>query len=268
MAVDHRVLKQYVKQLLDDAFLLLEDLQYDGNEEIIAKDVLEYMPALKSRRLPFAHLYELWYTKASLLVKQLLPHRYEDFTSHYSCDKPRKDITADNYSIQDWILGFRAPTRGLERERSFADKALTIERFSIQFQIVGSLLYQADKAMLDIQRLVQADLLGSELDASRELLEKGFIRPAGVLAGVVLESHLKQCCSKRPKIKFKKKNPGIAEYNEALKSEGVFDTVQWRKIQSLADTRNVCGHDKGVEPTKEDVQEMIKGVDRVCKNVF
>jgi len=40
------------------------------------------------------------------------------------------------------------------------------------------------------------------------------------------------------------------------------------KISYLGDIRNICAHKKDVEPTKEQVEELINGVNWVTKNVF
>jgi len=42
----------------------------------------------------------------------------------------------------------------------------------------------------------------------------------------------------------------------------------FRFIQRLWDLRNKCDHKKTVEPTKEDIEELINWVDRVIKTVF
>ena len=42
----------------------------------------------------------------------------------------------------------------------------------------------------------------------------------------------------------------------------------WRKIQLLADIRNDCAHQKTSEPTDEQVDELIAGVNSVIKSVF
>jgi hypothetical protein len=119
---------------------------------------------------------------------------------------------------------------------------------------------------MDLEQIVRADLFDSEIDKARELLRAGFDRPAGVLAGVVLEEHLQNVCSKRS-IRLAKKTPTISDLNDQLKNEGVVDTTVWRFIQRLGDIRNLCGHKKERDPTKDDVQELIDGTDKIIKTV-
>ncbi len=70
------------------------------------------------------------------------------------------------------------------------------------------------------------------------------------------------------KIPIRKKDPTIADLNDPLKQKGVYDVPMWRKIQLLGDIRNLCTHKKTSEPTDEQVDELIAGVNSVIKNVF
>lgn len=85
--------------------------------------------------------------------------------------------------------------------------------------------------------------------------------------GVVIEGHLQKVASNRG-VKINKKNPTIADLNDPLKSAEIIDTASWRKISFLSDLRNLCSHKKTVEPTKEQVEELIQGAEWLMKNVF
>ncbi|MCJ7812556.1 hypothetical protein MUP95_04455, partial [bacterium] len=111
-----------------------------------------------------------------------------------------------------------------------------------------------------------AELQDSELNAAVQL-KKISKRAAGALAGVVLERHL-QRIAENHKIVIRKKSPTISDLNDPLKQEGVYDVPTWRKIQLLADIRNLCSHQKESEPTDEQVDELISGVNSVIKSVF
>lgn len=83
----------------------------------------------------------------------------------------------------------------------------------------------------------------------------------------MLERHLQRTANNH-NIKITKKNPTISDLNDPLKKESVYDTPIWRKIQLLADIRNICTHNKQREPTKEEVEELIQGTNSVIKTVF
>lgn len=117
-----------------------------------------------------------------------------------------------------------------------------------------------------LRSLVQADLFDSELDAARELVKNGFFRAAGAVAGVVIEHHLAEVCRSR-KVVLKAKNPTISTLNDALKDAEIIDVPTWRFIQRLGDLRNLCDHKKSVEPTKDDVIELIAGTEKITKTI-
>jgi len=97
------------------------------------------------------------------------------------------------------------------------------------------------------------------LESAQHLLSKGFARPAGVMAGVVLERHLKNLLRKyNPPIKYTKSST-LSKLNDLCK-ETVYDLITWRKMQLLIDIRNFSAHDNTREPTKNEVDELIRGV--------
>ena len=124
-----------------------------------------------------------------------------------------------------------------------------------------------ESSLFDIRLLVQADLFDSELDAAKELLRQNFTRAAGALAGVVLERHLGQVCENHS-VKIGKKTTGISNLNDALKEAAILDVAQWRFVQHLGAIRNLCDHSKKVEPTGEQVDDLISGVMKITKTVF
>ena len=127
-------------------------------------------------------------------------------------------------------------------------------------------LQKFDSTIYSLENLLQADVFDSEIESAKHLLNKGFLRAAGAICGVVLEKHLSKICDSRGMI-ISKKDPSISDFNEKLK-DVAYDTIEWRKIQGLADLRNLCDHKKDREPTKEDVQTLIAGTERVIKSIF
>jgi hypothetical protein len=223
-----------------------------------AKDFLKTLPS-------FSEKYQSWYSEAKVLIKQLLPDRLLDFVRYYEKPKPRKDITYENYRIEDCLQGLFI-TRGFEKEKVVGTDA-AIPLFRQQLAILKSVEGRFESLLFDIRQLVQADLFDSELDAAGELATHKFTRAAGALAGVVLERHLAEVCDNHA-VEGMKKAHTIANLNDALKESGVIDVPQWRFIQHLADIRNLCDHNKRVEPTPEQVDDLIAGVKKVSKTLF
>ena len=211
--------------------------------------------------------YQHWYTEARLVVKQLIPDRLEEFDQLYEGDgRVRKTINSDSFTIQDWLLSLRAQDRAFGT-KIFNDHQIIVCRFLNQIQIVESAKASLDSALANIRQLVQADLFDSELDTSQELAQRGFLRAAGAVAGVVLEKHLKQVAGNH-NVKFRKQNPTIGDFNKRLREDGVIELQEERRIQLYGDIRNLCVHNKKREPTGEEVEELIRGVNNVTHTLF
>ena len=214
----------------------------------------------------FEGSYQNWYTEACQVLRQLLPTRLTEFEQLYMGDGRRKQIDVLTYNIQDWLNGVRAGADS-SGVKAFDDFAAALWRFQIQLAILKSVRKRFESSLFEITQLVQADLFDSELDAARELTGRGFLRAGGAVAGVVLEKHLSQVV-KIHDIKTRKRSPTINDFNELLKNNGVLDIPSWRQVQRLGDIRNLCDHDKGREPTGEEVEELISGVEKYTKTLY
>ena len=206
----------------------------------------------------FVRHYEVWYTKSLLVVKQLMPDRLDDFLVLYRNEK-RKKLDFSTYTISDALRGIvlKSGNHGPETALFCVGR---------QINIVGSCLEAFDSRIYKIQTILQADIFDSELDSARHLLKMGFTRAAGAVCGVVLEKHFAGVAAAH-NIIIKKKDPHISDYNEAFK-DNVYDVIEWRKMQHLGDIRNYCDHKKDRDPTKDEVEELITGTERVIKNIF
>jgi len=185
---------------------------------------------------------------------------------HYEKPKPRKDITSENYRIEDYLQGLTVTRDGWEKVKVVGPEA-AIPQFQQQFAILRSVSARFQSSLFDIRQLVQADVFDSELDAADELAKNKFTRAAGAMAGVVLERHLTQVCENHA-VKVAKKTPVISDLNNAFKDANLIDVPQWRFIQLLADIRNLCDHNKAAEPTSEQVDDLISGVRKTIKTLF
>jgi hypothetical protein len=207
--------------------------------------------------------YDTWYSEALRVVKQLIPDRTEDFIKQYKNEK-RKEITFSTYGVSDYLIGLQRTT-GFGAD-VIVDRSAAIPKMQVQNSILKSAEKRFESSLFDIQEVLQADLFDSELEAARELAKNGFFRAGGAVAGVVLEKHLGHVCQSHG-LKSRKSHPSIADFYELLKKAGVIDTPKWRFIQHLGDLRNLCDHDKDREPTKDDILELVEGVEKVIKTV-
>jgi|SRR5271166_313910 len=230
--------------------------------ELLSEEIRE---AIKERKDCFEKNYQRWYTEALAILKQLLPDRLLEFTQLYQWDSRRKQIDSTTYRIQDWLNGITE--RAAFGPGNFDTQAVIYNLFKTQLEILESVQARFESSLFDIAQLVRVDLFDSELDAALELTKHGFLRGAGAIAGVVIEKHLAQVCANH-NVLIRKQDPAISHFNDALKSAGVLDVPNWRQIQRLGDIRNLCDHNKEREPTREEVVELIDGVQKICKTLF
>ncbi len=242
---------------------LLNAIQYECYPKEFEEEIKTW-PNKEDQNKFFASLpsfkldYQGWYSEAKAIVKIILPDRLNDFIRLYEKPKNRKELDYGNYVIEDYMQGLRS----LRVEPKAA-----IPQFQQQLNILKSAQKVFESSLFKIASLVQADVFDSELDATKELHKSKFYRAAGVIAGVVLEKHLLQVC-KNHNLSLNKRNPTINDYNELLKSNDVIDVPQWRHIQMLGDIRNICGHGKEVDPSEQQVKDLIDGAEKVIKTVF
>ncbi|MDA7949464.1 MAG: hypothetical protein MPJ78_18540 [Hyphomicrobiaceae bacterium] len=259
-------------ELIKDGELLLMAMQYECEPEQ-SKEV--YLAALEGdekklksfiKKLPdFKSEYQAWYSKAQAVIKQVMPDRLFDFTSYFDVPKGRKDITFQNYMIRDYLQGLTV-TRGWEKELVAGDYA-AIPEFTQQLNIVRAAKATLDSTLMDLKAVLQADLFDTEIETAGSLAKAGYLRAAGAICGVVIEKHLLHVCGFH-NVSVRKKNPGISDLSQLLKDANVTTVPQWRFIQHLADIRNICGHAKGREPTKDEVDELVAGAEKVLKTIF
>jgi len=260
--------KKDLDRLILNGGMLLNAIQYENLPEEFEKQVKKVLKGKKYNefveKLPsFREEYQSWYSEALALIKFLLPDRYNDFIRLYEKPKNRKKVSYVNYTIEDCLQGLVITKLG----KTVVGSDAAIPLFQQQLNIVKSAKGRFESSLFDIQQMARADLFDSEMDKANELLKNGFLRAAGVVAGVVLEKHLSQVCLNH-NIKIKKKNPHISDLNDELKRKNVVDVPNWRFIQRLGDLRNLCMHNKEREPTRDEVEELLKGVEKVIKTLF
>jgi len=254
-----------LKELIKSGENLFWALAYESADKE-KKTIIESRIASKglvASQLPnFTNNYEVWYSEALMYIKKLIPERIFDFTSLYKNDK-RKDISYATYTISDAIIGLQV-TQGTTTKTSPED---ALPRLKQQVSILKSALSLLRSVIYTLSFTIRADLFDSELDAASELFKSGFFRAVGAMCGVILEKHLGQVCLQHD-ISIKKKSPTISDYNEELKNSSIIDLPTWRYLQLLGDLRNICCHDKNVEPTKDQTSDLLSGTMKITKTVF
>lgn len=210
-------------------------------------------------RLNIQAKYQQWFSKSLNVVKIFLPARYQEFYECYKLDK-RKEVEYSTYRIYDYFIGV---------ELHILESTLGVAslQFFTQVTILESIRDNINNILFNISENIELEIMDNELLSTKKLFKKGFYRSAGAICGVLLEKHFSSILLAHG-VTIKKKDPCISDYNDLLKAEGIYDTVNWRFIQHLGDIRNLCDHNKDRNPTKEEVEELINGTDKVIKTIF
>lgn len=111
--------------------------------------------------------------------------------------------------------------------------------------------------LTSIKNLIQADVFDSELEQAQELLSSGYRLAAAVIAGVVLETTLRDLCYQNSLTIGK-----LDKMNSDLAKAGVYNKLQQKRITALADIRNSAAHGKPEEFSDADVIMMIRDIEQ------
>jgi len=112
-----------------------------------------------------------------------------------------------------------------------------------------------------IHELIHADIFADFLEMADYLLEENYKDPAAVLAGGVLEEHLRKLCHKYDIRTTKGNRPKKASsLNEELKGAHVYSTLDQKNVTAWLDLRNKAAHGKYEEYKKEQVKLMVQGI--------
>jgi hypothetical protein len=111
---------------------------------------------------------------------------------------------------------------------------------------------------LNLKLLVQAEVFDSELEQAGELLASQYVVAAAAIAGVVLETGLREMCADNA-IQVGK----LDKMNADLAKAGVYNRLVQKQITALADIRNSAAHGHSDQFSKDDVANMIRDVQRI-----
>ncbi|WP_196214051.1 hypothetical protein [Methanolobus vulcani] len=143
-----------------------------------------------------------------------------------------------------------------------------IENFDIQVNILHTIIPTLNLTKNNYKKVVSADVLNSELDEAEMLYENEFIRPAGIIAGIVLERYLKTLCEING-IELESKDTMVPIAQKIRISDKLpdFDLSMFKAIDHLASLRNKCAHPRE-EPKKHEVRELIDKTKKITFMAF
>jgi hypothetical protein len=115
--------------------------------------------------------------------------------------------------------------------------------------------------LFSVKTLVQAEVFDSELEQASELLKSGYGSAAAVIAGVVLETALRDLCVQQGLTIGK-----LDKMNADLAKAGVYSALTQKRITALADIRNSAAHGHPEKFKNDDVVSMISDVERILRD--
>ena len=103
--------------------------------------------------------------------------------------------------------------------------------------------------------LIQAGVFDSELEQAEELFASGYYAAAAVIAGVVLETKVRQLCEDKglPVGKLDKMNADLARAE-------VYSKLTQKQITALAHVRNSAAHGNADEFETNDIANMLRDI--------
>jgi len=194
------------------------------------------------------------------VIESTIAHRRSDFGDYTEMD----DEAALTWKVK--VKNLLVATCGKESQHYIefieAEKINSYESSSDAFKRMKSVFIASmddykGGYLTSIKNLIQADVFDCELEQAEELLSNGYKLASAVIAGVVLETALRDLCGRE----------GIAtgkldKMNADLTKAGVYNKLQQKRITALADIRNSAAHGKPEEFSESDVTTMIRDIEQ------
>jgi hypothetical protein len=165
-------------------------------------------------------------------------------------------------NIVETVFGNQSPHFRTLREVLPKEGIRLIETSNDIYPITGVLagaLDDLEKGFLIGQEfLIAGEVFDSILEQAKDLNKKDYKDPAAVLTRVVLEDAIRRLARREGLDDTQK----ASQINDNLKKLGIYPQAQWRFIQAWLDIGNAAAHGKFNEYTKDDVTNMIDGVEQ------
>jgi len=152
------------------------------------------------------------------------------------------------------------------REFSAAVDGFGPEDAQIGISILEAIRDELDGGWLfSIKGLVTAEVFADFLEMASYLLEQSYKDPAAIIAGSVLEEHLRQLCV-RNGIDIEFQSQGVSKpkkadtLNSDLANLNIYNKLDQKAVTTWLDLRNKGAHGHYGEYTKEQVSNMVQGI--------
>lgn len=205
------------------------------------------------------------FTDAAIVVAELddLLAQWEQLrrsTRHSDCsDKPHESVTL--VTLMAAAIDRYAPPGSVYRQHGpILPAHISLEALP---GIVHALRKDYDAGrMRTLSELVHADVFGDFLEMAQHLVEEGYKNPSAVLAGGVLEEHLRKLAVKNgiPVQDTNGRPKKASVLNAELKKASVYTTGDEKNVTAWLDLRNNAAHGHYTLYTSERVELLIASI--------
>jgi len=240
-----------------DALLRLKDKVQDLmliGEQLRAKGVKAYTRPSVKRHAEFSRGYEEWYRACLALLQANGASTVADFCAHYKGFDLLMEDTLHKVLMNP-------PQNGTDGY--YPRETTAIEsRLRRQIDLLSSLSGEVEARESSYLSALSSAYVDDEYGQAEELLANGYVRAAGVVAGVAMERHARLLARSHnvaltPNPPSKQK----ADFSDTiycLKRAGVITEVQRRQFESLYGIRTDCAHVNRPEPQQGDVKRLVE----------
>jgi len=185
--------------------------------------------------------------------------KYEDLS-----DLPDEERTELATRIFAAIERLSPPTsRYVKDAREYMSRHWTVGHLLIRLVgVLKALRADYEEGFLQsIAELIHADLFSDFLEMADHLLEQKYKDPSAVIAGSVLEEHLRKLCDKNGIPTDTGGRPKKADLmNAELATANVFSKLDQKNITAWLDLRNKAAHGRYGEYTQDQVALLVQGI--------
>lgn len=114
--------------------------------------------------------------------------------------------------------------------------------------------------LASVEELIHAETFGDFLEMSTHLLNEGYKDPAAVLAGGVLEGHLRKLAGKHLTPSEGHPLKSAAAINDELARAGAYGRLDQKNVTGWLDLRNSAAHADWAKYNADQVDLLIRGV--------
>ncbi|WP_455449741.1 hypothetical protein [Natrinema thermotolerans] len=251
MTVSREAVDSYLEELNDLAEEILIETEWFFNSAEVERKVDRAVGEVtyvwktpnsnqKKQQQKIIEKYLEWYAGGRSLVSEYIPEELDEF----------ENLKGDFYQR----ITLNTPARSSPKKTySPAHDAFVTQR-----GIVNSVSQIIAVEQLKVKKQISKSLSKDEVGKSRHLLDQGFPRASGVLAGIALERHLLTLCEESNEELDFHHDDGIASLSQTLYEGDEIDKTTLSALETLSSLRADCAHANEKEPSEHKVRRLIE----------